>query len=757
MKRLNLNGEWKLYFYNQLKKDVKNPAGLSDEKCIKCTVPGNTELDLSSAGLLPDDLYFGNNMKECEKFETYAWWYEKEFEIDKEMLLQKLYLCFSGVDCIAEYFLNGEKIGESTNMLTEHEFCIDSVKKEKNILHVKINSLVLCEHKEEYSQRSLLINPFNHQKSVELRKAPHMHGWDILPRAVSAGIWRDVELVSKDDFEFRQFTYTPIEYKHNNMTVYFCYDISCPYEKITASKIVIKGSCKDSSFESESNLKTHGGRVEINIENPHLWWPKGYGEANLYNVKAQIICDDTVAAEYECSMGLRTIKLLNSYVADDENGKFAFEINGKEIFCMGTNWVALDAFHSRDKDRYEMALSLLDDIGCNMVRMWGGNVYEDTAFYDFCDKHGIMVWQDFSMACNAYPHTEKFLKEIEKEAIFIIKKLRNHACITLWAGDNECDSVMLDCIWADPNQNIITRDILKRAVFNHDTWKPYLPSSPYFGPKITKAETKKQPAEQHVWGPRDYFKSDFYSENSAHFVSECGYHGMPCKASLEKFLEKDDIKPAIITENTILHSTDWRGNDSRVRLVADQIIQLFGEIPDNMDDYILASQISQAEAMKYFIERMRINRPVKSGILWWNLIDGWPNVSDAVVDYYYEKKLAYDYIKQSQQLFCIMMDEIQCWNSRIVASNNTLKKVNGRVKITDGESGEVIFEKNFCVSENCSMELGEIKLYYSEQRLFIIEWETEGNKYFNHYISGRVPFSLEKYKNRLEIIKKHQQ
>lgn len=754
MKKVNLSGEWKLYFYNQLEKDIKNPSELSKERCIGCTVPGNIELDLSAAGLLPKDLYFGSNMKACEKFEPYAWWYEREFEIDKEMLSKKTYLHFGGVDCIAEYFLNGEKIGESDNMLTEYEFCIDDVKKEKNILHVKINSFVLCEHEEEFSVRTLLVNPYNHQKSVELRKAPHMHGWDILPRAVSAGIWRGVELISEDNFEFKQFTYIPAKYQYDNMLVHFCYEIACPYEKIPGSKIVIKGSCKDSSFEVCSDLKTHAGRVELNIENPLLWWPKGYGEANLYNVKAQIICDDNVVAEYECSMGLRTIKLLNSFVADDENGKFAFEINGKEIFCMGTNWVALDAFHSRDKERYGGALAFLDDVGCNMVRMWGGNVYEDTQFYDFCDEHGIMVWQDFSMACNGYPHTEKFLKEIEREAIFIIKKLRNHACITLWAGDNECDSVMLDCIWADPNQNIITRDILKRAVFNHDTWKPYLPSSPYFGSDFLKADGNKQPAEQHVWGPRDYFKSNFYSENNAHFISECGYHGMPCRASLEKFLEEDDIKPAVITDNNILHSTDWRGVDSRVRLVADQVIQLFGEVPEDMDDYILASQISQAEAMKYFIERMRINRPQKSGILWWNLIDGWPNVSDAVVDYYFEKKLAYDYIKQSQQPFCIMMDEINSWNSKVVASNNTLQKVEGKVKVTDGESGDVLFEKDFSVSENCSEALGEIKIYYSEKRLFLIEWEIDGKVCKNHYVSGQVPLSLEKYKKWLEIIKK---
>lgn len=755
MNKTSLNGKWKLYYYNQLEKDIDSPEKLTaDIKTVDCTVPGNVELDLSKAGILPEDLYFASNMRKIKEFETYAWWYEKEFEIPENELEKNLFLQFEGVDCIAEYFLNGVKIGESENMLIPHEFSINHVKKAKNILHIKISSTVLKEHSEEYTNRTLFMNPYNDQKSVEIRKAPHMYGWDILPRAVSAGLWRGVNLVSKNEVEFTQFIYNPAKYKYDNLYLIFAYELSCPYEILGKSKIKITATCKDQTFSVESPVKFHGGRIEYNIENPYLWWPKGYGEANLYDLTAEIICDGKVLATHREKMGLKTVKLETSLLADDKNGKFAFIINGEEVFCKGTNWVALDAFHSRDAERYDKALELLDDIGCNMVRMWGGNVYEDDAFYDFCDAHGIMVWQDFAMACNGYPHTEKFLKEIEKEAITIIKKLRNHACITLWSGDNECDSVLLDYYWTDPNANIITRDILKRAVFNHDFTKPYLPSSPYYSEEVFKTGDMMAPAENHLWGPRDYYKSRFYSESRAHFISETGYHGCPDVEYLEKFLEKEDLKPGAITENNILHSTDWDGRDHRVRLVSDQIIQMFGFVPDNMEDFALASQLSQAEAMKYFLERMRMRRPHKSGILWWNLIDGWPQVSDAVVGYYFDKKLAYYYLKQSQQPFCIMVDEIEDWNNKIIAANDTLKEVSGKVKITDADTNELIFEKNFTVPKNCSKALGEIRTMYSEHKLMMIEWEIEGKKFYNHYTTGQTPMPFDKCKEWVKKIKK---
>lgn len=747
MIKQSLNGKWKLYYCNELEKDLKSPSELSvSNESVECIVPGNVELDLSRQGLLPEDLFFADNMKECEKYETYQWWYEKEFDLKPDELQSDLYLCFEGTDTFAEYFLNGIRIGESHNMLIPHEFCINKAAKEKNILHVKISSTVLKEHNEDYSALSLMVNPYPAQRSVAIRKAPHTYGWDILPRAVSAGLWRSVSLIRREKVEFRQlFCFCGEEIKYNELHMTFLFDLDCPFSILKKSEIVISGKCRDSEFCVKKPLKARAGKIKFDFKNPYLWWPKGYGEPNLYDIKAEVISDGKILARKEFKAGLRTIRLDRTETTDGKNGNFAFVINDEEIFCKGTNWVALDAFHSRDAQRYEKALKLLDDIGCNMVRMWGGNVYEDDEFYDFCDSHGIMVWQDFAMACNAYPHTREFLEEIENEAITIVKKLRHHPSIVLWAGDNECDSVMLnEAVWQNPNINPITRDVFARVIYNHDFTRPYLPSSPYYSQKAFDSGSWDSPSENHIWGPRDYYKSKFYSESKAHFISESGYHGCPSEESLRKFLPEEDIYPGAITDAQILHSTDWDGDDKRVRLVSEQIIQMFGFLPDNMEDFVFASQLSQAEATKYFVERMRIGRPCKKGILWWNLIDGWPQVSDAVVDYYFNKKLAYKWLKTSQMPFCIMIDEIENWNLKVVAGNDTLKNVSGKVTVSDIDSGEVLFESDFEVEKNRSETIGEIRMMYSSHKFLVIKWNIDGKEYKNHYICGQVPLDLEK-------------
>jgi beta-mannosidase len=182
-------------------------------------------------------------------------------------------------------------------------------------------------------------------------------------------------------------------------------------------------------------------------------------------------------------------------------------------------------------------------------------------------------------------------------------------------------------------------------------------------------------------------------------------------------------------------------------LMERQVRQLFGEVPTDPEDYILASQISQAEADKYFIERARASRPRMSGIIWWNLLDGWPQMSDAVVDYYFEKKLAYRYIKRSQAPFAILFDEIKSWNLRLLAANDTLSWVKGCVKVTDADTDQVIVERSFSARPNATNELCRLPMYYSEQRLLLIEWELEdGTVGHNHYLAGFPAFSLERYR-----------
>jgi beta-mannosidase len=410
--------------------------------------------------------------------------------------------------------------------------------------------------------------------------------------------------------------------------------------------------------------------------------------------------------------------------------------------CKGSNWVPLDAFHSRDTERYGEALALVSDIGCNILRCWGGNVYEDTEFYDYCDRHGIMIWQDFGMACHSYPRTDEFKKLLEEEVGKVVKKLRNHPSVILWSGDNEVDEMKFS-LGEDPSYNVITRNWLPEFIRRHDIDRPYLPSSPYLGKGVPRSEV----SESHQWGPRDYFKSDFYKKNTAHFISETGYHGCPAPESIKKFITADKVWPYENNDEWILHSTDQNGDDGRVMLMEKQIRYLFGIKPDNLDDYAEASQISQAEAKKYFIERMRVGRPYKTGVIWWNLLDGWPQLSDAIVDYYFVKKLAYTYIKRTQAPFSIISDEADSEGMlSVYACNDSLDAPKGHYEIINAESGETVAEGDFECAVNGNVLLAKVPAV--QNRMYIFRWNTDRGDGFNHYYCGNIPLDIEAYRSQ---------
>ena len=234
--------------------------------------------------------------------------------------------------------------------------------------------------------------------------------------------------------------------------------------------VKIEGHCGESYFIKKDRLWHNTHPLGFTIDNCKLWWPKNAGEPSLYDTTVTLLKKGEICDIYHLKAGVRTVELdLTDSTDKDGNGEFCFKVNGKKIFVLGTNWVPLDAFHSNDSNRLPQALSLLNDIGCNMVRCWGGNVYESAAFFDYCDEHGIMVWQDFAMGCSVYPDEDRFAKALEEEAIYEIKRLRNHASLALWAGDNECDQAHS---WSgfkrDPNRNRLTRNVLRRAVEMHD-------------------------------------------------------------------------------------------------------------------------------------------------------------------------------------------------------------------------------------------------------------------------------------------------
>jgi beta-mannosidase len=363
----------------------------------------------------------------------------------------------------------------------------------------------------------------------------------------------------------------------------------------------------------------------------------------------------------------------------------------------------------------------------------------------------MLVWQDFALACSRYPQAPDFLETLRAEALSVVRKLRRHPSIALWCGDNECDM-----LFRDPQQNRITREVLPAAVFQADPFRPYLPSSPYMAPQVAATGRRELMPEQHLWGPRDYFKSDVYTQHTAHFVSEIGYHGCPNVSSIRRFIDPDHVWPWQDNDQWITHSTAPAGRDDerqyRVALMANQIAELFGEVPEELESFVLASQISQAEAKKFFIEMTRLHKWRRTGVIWWNLMDGWPQFSDAIVDYDFGRKLAYPYIQRVQRPLCLMIDEPRDWHVRLIAGNDSRQDAAGEVRVWDADTGETLLAGAFESPANANRELGAIRVSRSEQRLFLIEWTVGGATYGNHYLLGTPPFSLQRYRAWLERI-----
>jgi beta-mannosidase len=425
----------------------------------------------------------------------------------------------------------------------------------------------------------------------------------------------------------------------------------------------------------------------------------------------------------------------------------------------GTNWVPLDAFHSRDAGRLAEAMVLVDDLGCNMVRCWGGNVYESERFFDLCDEKGILVWQDFAFACCRYPQTAEFLERVRIEADSVVRRLRNHPALAIWCGDNEIDMAYLS-EGLSPENNRITREVLPAVLHRLDPFRAYVPSSPYAPPAVFQQKDPwRATPEQHLWGPRNYFKGPFYLTHSAHFIGEIGYHGCPNAESIRKFISPGQVwpQPGQWRENDewLVHSVyHWQLTSSggrainrdRIQLMANQVHEMFGRIPDDLETFVLASQITQAEAKKFFIESTRARKWATSGVLWWNVIDGWPQFSDAVVDYYFSKKLAYHYIWRAQRAVLVMLGESGSGGFLpVIACNDTRRPSVLDYRVWEADSSAEVAAGSFVLPPNQSWQIARIPTYASNQSLYLIEWEVDGQRFGNHYLAGSPPFGLERY------------
>lgn len=777
MKTTSLCGsDWSLYYVKneRLCRDDRGIGHKPTEKahligrkypCVPATVPGNLELDLFRSGVI-EDPFFGLNQwnRECEYLHMF---YVTEFEYRGDYEAPEFY--FEGLDTYAEIYLNGELIGETDNMLIPHTVSAgEALRYGENQLMIHIRPAVIEARKYPITPNDNALQ-YN-TESLYVRKAPHTYSWDIMPRFVSGGIWRPLWLrerkadrILSDDVYLMTLK---VDTEKNTADMMLNYNVAVSADDISEYELSLMGTCGESNVYWRDRLQFTGRNRNFRVNNAKFWWPRNAGEANLYHFTLTLYHNGKAVDTWENDIGIRTVELERTSVTDKAgSGQFRFIINGKPIFCMGTNWVPVDAFHSRDAERIPEIMPMLTDLGCNIVRVWGGNVYEDEKFYDYCDRDGIMVWQDFIMACASYPQDREFALRFEKEAETAVKRLRNHTSIILWAGDNENDfAYNWHGLRRDPNKvNLLTRRVIPEVLERLDFLRPYLPSSPYVDGEAYK-QGGKNISEDHLWGPRDYFKGNYYRNTVCHFASETGYHGCPSPDSLKRYISPEKLwtatEPAhwtgIDNDEWLCHATAQdteRTSDYvyRIRLMADQVTTLFGSsVPCTLDDFARASQISQAEAKKYFIERFRLSKWRRTGIIWWNLIDGWPQISDAIVDYYFVKKLAYSYIKRSQTPFCLMFDEPENGSSVLYAVNDGTAPKEFTYKVTELASGKVVAEGELAVSPDSSTAIDEITVLFGEKKFYLIEWECDGVCGSNHYMTNIKDIDYSEYMGYIE-------
>ena len=798
MTHISLDGDWQLVHFPEEERRVAHPDELpaAGVGAILARVPGNVELDLVRAGIIPDPFY-ADNVRHLRAFEPHEWWYTREFTIRQEKAGaaagQRWELVFAGLDTLATVWVNGVEVGRAANMLIEHRFDVTHALKMKtepgevNRIAVRLGSAL--NHARRFHYDALAMSWEHREEGLFIRKAPHVWGWDIMPRAVSAGIWRSVWLEVRPPTAIEQVYYWTSDVGLDSATLGVRFQFRIETPTLDGLTMRFRGVCDGArgghSFEFEWPVEFVAGGCHIPVPGARLWWPKGYGKPNLYAVTAQLCQGDRVLAERVDRVGLRRLVVVRTEGHTDTTGvvwvqrpatagvarvdvppdpasRFIFTVNGEAIMVKGANWVPLDAFHSRDAGRVERAMALFDDLGCNMIRCWGGNVYEDHRFFDLCDEQGTLVWQDLSFACCRYPQTEDFLAQVREEVQAVVEKLRNHPSLALWCGDNEVDMAYV-AGGLSPEHNRLTREVIPQVMHRCDPHRAYVPSSPYVPPSVADASEAdgsnacERTPEQHLWGPRGYFKSPFYTQHSAHFIGEIGYHGCPNVSSIRRFISPEKLWPWQGNDEWQIHSVyHWQHSAiarDRIQLMANQVRELFGTIPDHLEAFALASQITQAEAKKFFIEATRLRKWRTSGILWWNVMDGWPQFSDAVVDYYFGKKLAYHYLWRVQRPVCVIVgDPGPGKYLPVVASNDTRSPAEVRYRIWDADSAETVVEGTFTVPDNQNWQVDRIRTYASDQRLYLIAWEVNGREFGNHYLAGWPPFSLERYRAWLQAI-----
>ena len=594
----------------------------SQKTWLPATVPGCVHTDLLAAGKLPD-LFWGANEEQVQWIEERDWEYQTTFTVAKNLLTEEIVeLVADGLDTVAIVVLNGKTVAETENMFIGYRWNVKHLLRPgKNELRIRFNSAMayVRSHRTNHVPRDIN-DPVG--RCTVIRKQQCQFGWDWGPRFVSAGIWRDLRLETWTGNRLESVRIRQDHTRGSSVRLELSAELARIDEAATLRWIVSLDGKKVVAGEGEA----------VDIPEPQLWWPSGQGAQPLYRIQIDVLSGaGQLIGQWDRRIGLRTIVL--DQHPDEWGTSFQFVINGRPVFIKGANWIPAHTFVADlTREDYARDLRFAVDAHMNLVRVWGGGIYESEDFYDLCDELGLLVWQDYMFACTLYPADDEFLASSRDEVAYQTRRLRHRACLALWCGNNEVYSCNAHVLGDPANAHLyaeyetLFHDAIPTAKRQHDDVTPYWPSSPWRGDTAADHAAGESRGDTHywdVWHARLPVKE--YERWNFRFASEFGMQSYVSPETQATFCDADANVFSAEMEN---HQKNRGGN----QVILDYVSRRY-RFPKNQAALIYLSQLNQAYCMQVGVEHYRRLTPRCMGAIYWQLNDCWPVASWSSIEF----------------------------------------------------------------------------------------------------------------------------
>jgi beta-mannosidase len=700
-----------------------------ETKYLPATVPGTVHTDLLANGIIEDPFY-RDNEKKVQWIENEDWVYRTEFNADNTEGNRDL--VFEGLDTYANVFINGQTVLNAENMFRGYRVkdLQKYLTKGNNILEVVFRSPIAFEDSlAKAFYRTTGLKKLPETGRIFTRKAAYHYGWDWSPRLVTCGIWRDVYMEVYEDARINDvYVKQSINEDYTSAVLGFNVELNTPDTEGFDIEVLNKENNSATKHSAKEN-------ISVTIDNPKLWWSNGLGEPYLYKFEISLKKNGKVLDSKTISAGIRNVELIQE--KDSAGRSFYFKLNGIPVFMKGANFIPADNFLPRvTKEKYKELINVAKETNMNMLRVWGGGVYEDEEFYNQCDESGILVWQDFMFACAMYPFDDNFLGKVSDEAIYNIKRLRNHPSVALWCGNNEVDEGWKNWGWqnnyTEEQKSIIWtgykkvfEELLPEMVSKHTEGVPYVSTSPQIGWGHKESMTQ---GDSHYWGVWWGLESfDTLEKKVPRFMSEYGFQGFPDTSSINKFTDAKDRY--LFSEVLKTHQKHPTGFENLTRYMEKYKLRT-----DNYNEFIKNTQDLQILCLKTAIEAQRRSMPYCMGTLLWQFNDCNPVISWSLIDYYGMSKPSLEVLKRLyDDILVIPVEEGGVIKVYVVNDRN--ETVYGKLTLQNRNKEEetALFIKGIDVLPNSSKVYFERTVEeFFEKSLLECEFVTkDGKKYYN--------------------------